>query len=126
MADSTHLKSGSGSGERVVDDLVFVGFNSRVMALDRYTGELVWDWKSPKGTSSHVAMLLDGDRLIVSVNGYTYCLDPLFGQQVWENTMKGFGFGIPGMVSVRGSSSSGGGASAVAAAQAAAAAAAAG
>ena len=50
--------------ERNLADLVFAGFNSRVLALDRYTGEVVWEWKSPKGTSSHVALLLDGDRLI--------------------------------------------------------------
>ena len=57
------------------DSLIFVGFNSRVVALDRRSGRLVWDWTSPKG-SGFVAVLLDVDRLIVSVQGYTYCLDP--------------------------------------------------
>ena len=46
--------------EPTILDLVFAGFNSRVAALDRQTGEIVWQWKSPKGRSSHVAVLLDG------------------------------------------------------------------
>ena len=90
--------------EQLVKELVFVGFNSKVVALSRLSGNLIWNWKSPKGTSSYVALLLDGDRLIVSVQGYTYCLDPLTGEQLWDNPLKGFGFGIPSLVSVRGSS----------------------
>ena len=91
---------------RTVQDLVFVGFNSRVAALDRFTGEMAWTWKAPKGTG-FVSTLLDGDRLIVAVNGYVYCLDPLYGQQVWENPMKGFGLGITSLASIHGSGRSG-------------------
>jgi hypothetical protein len=71
----------------MVDKLIFVGFNSRVVALHRDSGELVWQWKSPKG-SGYVTLLLDGDRLIVSVIGYTYCLDPANGNQIWFNELK--------------------------------------
>jgi outer membrane protein assembly factor BamB len=88
--------------------LVFQGFNSRVVALDRQTGAVVWDWKSPKGSSSYVAILLDGDQLIVSIQGYTYCLNPLDGSQVWFNPLSGYGVGIPSLVSVNGSSPPGG------------------
>ncbi len=102
---SREMAQSSGSPERSLDDLVFVGFNSRVVALDRYTGDLVWQWKSPKG-SGFVALLLDGDRLIASVQGYTYCIEPLFGQQVWTNPLKGMGVGVPSITSVRGASSS--------------------
>ena len=87
-------------------DLVYVSFNSRVLALDRNTGEIVWDWKSPQGTSTHVAVLLDGDRLIVSVQGYMYCLDPLAGQQLWMNPLKGYGLGVPSITSIHGNSGS--------------------
>jgi outer membrane protein assembly factor BamB len=112
-----------GSGEKSLGDLVFVGFNSRVAALDRYTGELLWDWKSPEGTG-YVSLLLDGDRLIVSVNGYTYCLDPVFGQEVWRNPLKGFGVGVTSIASANGHGMGSNAAAAAAAAQAAAAAAA--
>jgi len=62
----------------MVNKLIFVGFNSRVAALDRDSGALIWQWTSPRG-SGYVTLLLDGDCLIVSVVGYTYCLDPATG-----------------------------------------------
>ena len=85
----------------MLDQLIFVGFNSRVAALHRETGETVWQWKSPKGMG-YTTILLDGDRLIVSVQGYTYCLDPLSGQQWWFNGLPGMGTGVSSLASVRG------------------------
>lgn len=98
-------ENAGGQGLSVLD-LVFLGFGSQVVALDRETGAVVWSWKSPKGRSGHVAVLLDGDRLIVSVNGYTYCLDPLSGMQLWYNPLKGYGVGIPSLASLSGNSGS--------------------
>ena len=37
--------------ERTLDDLLFVALNSKVLALDRYDGSVVWQWKSPKTAS---------------------------------------------------------------------------
>ena len=76
------------------DDLVFVGFNSRVAALDKKRGEIVWDWQATKGRGS-VTLLVDGDYLFVSVMGYSYCLDARTGEERWFNEMSGFGFGVP-------------------------------
>ncbi len=91
--------------ERTLGDLVFVGVNSRVAALDRYTGELVWSWKAPSGRG-FVSLLLDGDRLIASIQGYTYCLEPITGRQVWMNALRGFGLGVACVASLNGTSSS--------------------
>ena len=56
--------------------------------------------------SGYVTLLLDFDRLIVSTNGYIYCLDPLTGQTLWHNPLKGFGMATPtSLISVRGQSS---------------------
>ena len=85
-------------------DLVFVGFNRRVAALLRQTGELVWEWKASHGTS-YVSLLLDGGLLIVSVNGYMYGLDAASGRQLWYNPMQGYGTGVPALVSLNGMSS---------------------
>jgi outer membrane protein assembly factor BamB len=85
-----------------VDQLIFVGFNGRVSALDRDTGEIVWSNSELK--KGNVTFLLDSDRLIASVNGFIYCLDPLTGQILWHNPMKGYGYGITSLASVRGSS----------------------
>lgn len=84
-----------------LSDLVFTGFNKRVAALHRDTGSIVWQWKAPSG-SSYTTLLLDGDRLIVSVHGYMYALDAATGRQLWQNEMSGFGFGVASITSVRG------------------------
>jgi outer membrane protein assembly factor BamB len=107
--------------QRAAADLVFVGLNKKVIALDRYSGELVWEWKAKKGTG-FVTLLLDGDRLIASVSGYIYCLDPVFGQEVWSNPLSGFGTGYTSLASVRGGNMSPAMEAALAAQQAAAAA----
>ncbi|QDT54433.1 PQQ enzyme repeat protein [Caulifigura coniformis] len=109
--DSSFLSgSGSSAGKATptVDpaDLVFVGFNRRVCALHRDTGELVWSWKSPQG-AGFVVLLYDTDRLIASVQGYTYCLDPATGSQIWSNPLKGFGLGVPCIASISGVSPAG-------------------
>ena len=63
-------------------DFVYVGFNSRVAALNRETGEVAWSWHAPYGRCGHVAVLLDNDRLVVSVHGHTYGIDALSGTQL--------------------------------------------
>jgi outer membrane protein assembly factor BamB len=89
---------------RSIDQLVFVGLNGYVVALDRETGEIVWSNDDLK--SGYVTLLLDGDRLIVSTNGYIFCLNPLTGRIRWRNPMSGYGFGTPtSLISVRGQSS---------------------
>jgi outer membrane protein assembly factor BamB len=108
MSQSSPENSPGSSASLTGMDLVHLAFKSRVIALDRETGDVVWDWKAPKGSSSYVALLLDGDRLIVSVQGYTYSLDALTGQQMWFNPLKGYGFGLPSLVSLRGNSGSAG------------------
>ncbi len=91
--------------ESTLADLIFVGLNRRVIALDRFTGQEVWVWKAPKGTG-FASVFLDGDRLIVGISGYVYCLDPVYGQPVWENSLKGYGHGLMSLASVNGSTQS--------------------
>ena len=101
--------------------LLYVGFNSRVIALDRASGSEVWNWKSPAG-SGFPALLVEVPHVFVSVNGYTYCLDAASGEQLWDNPLKGYGMGTA-VLAVEGRSSDGGGQAAAIAAQQAAAAA---
>jgi outer membrane protein assembly factor BamB len=76
-----------------LENLVFVGLNSRVAALDQNTGQTQWQWRAPKPHSGGYVslLLLNSQQLIASVNGYTYCLDPRTGAQVWANDLPGFG-----------------------------------
>ena len=82
----------------------------------------LWEWKAPRG-SGFVSILLDGDRLVASVSGYVYCLDPVYGQVVWENHLRGYGTGYATLASVHGVTRGGAAAAATVAAQQAAAAA---
>ena len=103
-----------------IDDVVFIGFAKKVFAVDRYDGSIQWEWKAAHG-SGFVSMMLDEDRLIVSCSGWTWCLDPLTGEEVWHQPFKGKGAGIPSLVSVRAGSTGGAQAAQIAAQQAAAA-----
>jgi outer membrane protein assembly factor BamB len=84
-----------------LENIVFVGLNRRVAALDMNTGEILWDWKAPKPGSGYVSLLLPNEtHLIVSVMGYTYCLNPLTGEQLWYNELDGFGVGVTSIVAL--------------------------
>ena len=39
-------------------------------------------------------MLLDGDRLVASTDGYLYRLDPLAGTIRWPKPLGGYGVGV--------------------------------
>ena len=86
-----------------IDQLIFVGLRGYVIALHRDTGEIVWSCSELN--SGAITLLLDGDRLIASTNGYIYCLDSMTGRVVWNNPLRGYGIGIAHLVSVHGQSS---------------------
>ena len=86
-----------------ISGLVFAGFTRRVAAIHRDSGQFVWTWKAPR--TGYITLLPDGDRLIVSVNGYLHALDALTGRLLWTNDLPGFGTGIASLASVRGGSS---------------------
>ena len=65
---------------KAVEDMVFVALNGRVVALDRDSGESLWQWNAPK-SGTYMTLLPDRDRLIVSAGGYIYCLDPESGRE---------------------------------------------
>jgi hypothetical protein len=85
-----------------LSNMLFVGFDNKVVALDRTTGTLLWKWKAPKG-DNYPAVLLDGEQLFVSLMGYTYCLDPYTGHQIWENDLPGLGVGVACIATGQGS-----------------------
>ncbi|HVX85970.1 MAG TPA: PQQ-binding-like beta-propeller repeat protein [Phycisphaerae bacterium] len=81
-----------------MSDLVYVGFHSQVVALNASNGQMVWDWKAHTG-SGYVTLLLDNERLYVSVNGYTYCLNARTGKELWFNALRGYGVGVVSLAS---------------------------
>ena len=86
-----------------IQDLIFVGLNGRVAALESSTGEIVWEWRSPKG--GYVNLLVERNIVIAGVNGYIYGLDPRNGDQLWFNELKGYGLGVTSLATLGGSTS---------------------
>jgi outer membrane protein assembly factor BamB len=80
-------------------DLLYVGLNGRVAALDRHSGDIVWEWRAKEG-STYVTILPDRGQLFVSVDGYTYCLDPATGEEYWMNPLKGYSTGPTSLATV--------------------------
>jgi outer membrane protein assembly factor BamB len=81
-----------------VHQLLFLGLNGRVAALDRDSGEFVWEWtaKDPdkhRAVGGYMTLLVDQGQLFVAANGYTYRLDPLSGAELWANPLRGWGLG---------------------------------
>ena len=82
------------------DDLLFVSFSDKVIAVDRLDGSIVWRWKASKSTGL-VVLLPSGDRLFVSINGYTWALDPTNGAELWFQPFKGEGVGVAILATMR-------------------------
>jgi outer membrane protein assembly factor BamB len=82
------------------DDLLFVSFSDKVIAVDRLDGSIVWKWKASKSPGL-VALLPSGDRIFVSINGYTWALDPTNGAELWFQRFKGEGIGVAMLATMR-------------------------
>ncbi len=83
-----------------IGDLIFTSFNGSVIAVNRDSGDVVWNNSNIR--KGYMSLLLDGDRLVVSSDGYMYCLNALTGLEIWNNSLPGTGTGVPSLVSVRG------------------------
>jgi len=76
-------------------ELVFIGIKGSVIALDQFTGRQVWATHL-KGWDFVNVILQDG-RVLASTCGEIFCLDPLRGEALWHNPLKGFGRGLATM-----------------------------
>jgi outer membrane protein assembly factor BamB len=73
-------------------DLVFIGIQGSVVALNRATGEKVWATHL-KG-SDFVNVVVQDGTVLASCYGEIFCLDPFTGNACWHNPLKGFGLGL--------------------------------
>ena len=73
-------------------DLLFIGIAGTVLALDRATGQEVWQ-SSLKGEDFVNVAVQDG-AVYATAKGELFCLDPATGNIRWQNQLKGFGRGL--------------------------------
>jgi outer membrane protein assembly factor BamB len=83
----------------MTSDLIYVGLNGAVTALDKATGVAVWV-TSLKG-AGFVNVIVEDDFVFASSRGEVYCLDARTGAVRWQNPFKGYGFGIATMATQR-------------------------
>jgi outer membrane protein assembly factor BamB len=72
--------------------LVFIGIKGSVVALNRATGQQVWATRLK--ASDFVNVVLQDGAILASCCGEIFCLDPLTGEGLWNNPLKGFGRGL--------------------------------
>jgi outer membrane protein assembly factor BamB len=73
-------------------ELTFIGIKGSVVALHRVTGQQVWATHL-KG-SDFVNVVVQNETVLAACYGEIFCLDPLTGNALWHNPLKGFGTGL--------------------------------
>ncbi len=71
---------------------LFIGIYGKVLAIDRATGQAVWE-TGLKG-SDFVNVVLQDGALYAATRGELFCLDPVTGNIRWRNPLKGLGWGL--------------------------------
>lgn len=71
---------------------LFIGISGTVLAIDRGTGQTVWE-SELKG-SDFVNVVIDDGQLYAATKGELFCLDPATGDVKWQNALTGFGRGL--------------------------------
>src|SRR5204863_3981262 len=69
-----------------------VGIRGSVVALNRETGEQVW--AARLGSTDFVNIVVEDKHVFATTYGEIFCLDPVTGELVWHNRLKGYGTGL--------------------------------
>lgn len=72
-------------------ELLHIGIKGTVVALERHTGQLVWESRL-KG-SGFVNVTIEGDVILGATRGELWGLDPNDGRILWHNGLPGKGYG---------------------------------
>ena len=70
---------------------LFLGINNHVVCLSKKTGEQLW--KTKLKSSSITNVYYENENVFAYSGGHLYCLTISDGSIVWENPLKGFGYG---------------------------------
>ena len=74
--------------------LLFVGTHGHVAAINKTNGRKVWSTSLPKSGYGVVSILPEDGQLLCACGGYVFALDPLTGDILWTNGLRGLGNGI--------------------------------
>ena len=74
---------------------LYVGTKSQVVAIDRQTGQVLWQTKLGRSLTTElrfVTLLAEGSQVFVHTNGELFCLAATSGEILWKNGLKGMGY----------------------------------
>jgi|SRR4051812_33682794 outer membrane protein assembly factor BamB len=84
------------------EELMFVGIKGAVLALYRNSGQQAWVAKVGR---DFVNVAVEDGKVFAAAHGEIFCLDPLSGNLLWHNPLKGYGLGLATMAFGGGSAS---------------------
>lgn len=78
------------------DSVLLLAVKSRVLALDRSSGQTLWTTKLPSGGIGYdfVTLLPDHQQIFAHTRGQVHCLDLATGRILWTNGLPGCGYGL--------------------------------
>lgn len=77
--------------------MMYIFSNGRVAAIDKKTGDIVWEIKLKEYFKSAVRMFygqisVENDKVFVGASGMLFCLNAKDGSLLWKNELKGWGY----------------------------------
>jgi hypothetical protein len=85
------------------EQLLYVGIKGRVLALNRASGEIVWEGRMTGGQM--VTLLVDGDQVFATASGEVFAFNAITGEMLWHNSLPGMGLNLASLATTAGSSS---------------------
>lgn len=72
-------------------DTLFLGIAGKVVCLNKQDGTELWRTQIKRGALTNVCA--EGDYIYAYSGGHMFCLSAANGDVLWENPLKGCGFG---------------------------------
>jgi hypothetical protein len=88
-----------------LQEIILIGVKHSVSAISKADGHLLWTAKLPGGLGGDfVTVACDGEQVFAHSSGQLFCLDLSSGRMLWNNELRGYGYGlasicVPGMES---------------------------
>jgi hypothetical protein len=88
------------------EHLIFLGVKSRVLAIAKRNGQIIWSTGLPGGMGmGFVTLLSDGEYIFAHTHGLIHCLEMASGRLLWSNELTGCGYGIASLCLSNGATS---------------------
>ena len=72
-------------------DKLFLGISNHVVCLSKQSGEQLWQTKLKRSTITNV--YYESGCVYAYAGGHLFCINAADGNIVWENALKGLGYG---------------------------------